>query len=98
MAAQDAVDAGVRYPDRMVARRAPDDAHGAEVALPAEMQDLLDDLGRSPVGVVVRHGPLVRQASLVSGLVGLLPPVKAGPANAEEAAGSADAPAGPRVL
>lgn len=61
----------------MIARQVPDDAHGTEVVLSAQVKNLLRDLCWCLVGVVVRHRPLARQPSLTLGFLGLAPSVEA---------------------
>ena len=74
----------------MVARQIPDDPDGPEMVSLAQVQDFLDHFCRCPVGGVLGDRLPIDQPSRAVLFVQGLPAVKAGPANAEVAAGLND--------
>jgi hypothetical protein len=81
MPAQDAVHAGIGDLHPVVALEIPDDANGPQVVGAAQMEDLLDNLGRRTQLEVDRTRLLVHQTLIPVGLVGLLPEVERRPAS-----------------
>jgi hypothetical protein len=58
---ENAIDGGVRDLDAVIAGEIPDDADRAEMVVLAQVQNLLDDLRRCPLGWVLGNGPAIDQ-------------------------------------
>ena len=90
IALEDAINAGVRDFEPMIAFQIPDDPDGPEVIVAAQMQDLLLDCLRRPVRMVVRNRSLVGQPRLAVVCKGMTPSIEAGSPDPEVSAGLAD--------
>ena len=77
-------------PEPMVALQVPDDPLRPEMVLAVKMQDLLGNLRRRLVRMVVRRGSLAGEAGLTLGLQRMPPPVKACTLDTEVSARLAD--------
>ena len=76
-------DCCIRYLDVVIARQIPDDPYGAEVILAPEMENLLLDFDRRPIGMPLRDRRAVHQARFTVLSIGLAPAVETASANAE---------------
>ena len=84
IAPEDAISTAIRDFDVVIARQKPDDPDRPQVILAAQIQKLVDDLGRRLVGIL--------QASLTMLSIGITPSKKAGPANSKIPTGLAGVP------
>jgi len=81
IAPENAIDAGIRDLDVVIARQIPDDPNGSQVVSPPQMKNLLDDLGGGAVGGVLRYGLTLHQASFPLALESCSPAIKTSPAD-----------------
>lgn len=83
MSLERSIDTRIGHFDAVIALQIPDDPDRAEVILAPEMEDLLFDLRRHLVRMIMWHGPFCRQVSFATFRVSFAPSIKTGAANPE---------------